>query len=131
MTLSATQWDMIPDRRRLRADVVAHNVLHVLEPWIERLDQLERWHESERPLQEGEKHRPPPKSHRDIYRALFDLLYAAGVEVITDADRARAGLAHRNHKGMTDQELEIYENRMIEAMLRPMPPFIVPDQTGS
>lgn len=121
MNLSAMNMDMLPDRRRLRAEVIAHNVLHALEPWIERLDQLEQWHESEQPLAEGEERRRPPRPHREIYRALFDLLYAIGVEVITDADRAAAGLDHRNQKGMTDQELRIMENRLLEAMLRPMP----------
>jgi hypothetical protein len=126
MGLTATEMSMTPDRRRMRADVVAHQVLHALEPWIERLDQLERWHESERELKEGEERRRPPRPHREILRALIDVLYATGVEVITDADRAAAGLDHRHDKGMTDYELQIYEARRIEAMLRPMPPYIVP-----
>lgn len=122
MTLSEMQMDMLPDRRRLRAQVVAHNVLHILEPWIERLDRLEQWHEANRPLKDGD--RPPPKNSRDIYRALFELLYATGVEVITDADRAAAGLDHRNQKGMTDQELRIMERRIMDTMLRQISPTV-------
>lgn len=126
MSLTATEMSMIPNRRRLRADVVAHQVMHALEPWIERLDQLEQWYENERELKEGEERRRPPRPHREILGALIDVLYATGVEVITDADRAAAGLDHRHDRGMTDQELQIYEARRIEAMLRPTPPFIVP-----
>lgn len=123
MSLTATEMSMIPDRRRLRADVLAHHLLHAMEPWIDRLDRLEEWHESERAAKSGGKPRRPPRPHREVYRALFDVLYATGVEVITDADRAAAGLNHRYDKGMTDHELRIYEDRLHEAMKRPMPPY--------
>lgn len=110
----ASQMNMMPDRRRLRAEIVAHHVLIALEPWIERLDRLELWNGVA-----GGDSAGRPKIRRDIYRVLFDLLYITGAEVITDADRVAAGLEPRNEHGLTDSELRILENRMTEAMLKP------------
>lgn len=109
---------MLPDLRRRRADVIAHNILHALEPWIERLERLDEWRSAETP--EGEPRFSPPKNRRDIYRAVFDLLYAQGMEVIADSDRAEAGLDWRNHKGLTNRELMILEERRLEVMRRPI-----------
>lgn len=123
MTISAMQRSMTPDRRRQRAQVVASHVLHALEPWIERLERLEDWCEQERKAAGGPEGRP--NNRRDIYRALFDLLYATGAEVITESDRIAAGLEPRNEKGLTEIELRIIDDRLTEAMLRPMP-YIFP-----
>lgn len=112
-----SQMSMMLDRRRMRAEIVAHHVLIALEPWIERLDRLEAWNEQERKAEGSPAGRP--KTRRDIYRSLFDLLYVTGAEVITDADRAMAGLEPRNERGLTETELRIMEDRMTEAMLKP------------
>ena len=76
--------------------------------------------------EKGKKADVPRSSYREISNVLFDLFYATGVEVITDSDRAAAGLEHRHHYGMTDEELRIFEHRYIHAMLNPTPPGIVP-----
>ena len=125
MALTAMERSMMPDYRRLRAQVVAHNVLHALEPWIERLERLEEWQERER--KDGDK-RGRPRTRRDIHEALFSLFFAIGVEVITDADRAAAGLDPRNERGLTEYEMRAMEERRMEAMLRPVPPVIIPSR---
>lgn len=56
--------------------------------------------------------------HRDANRDLMEIFYEAGAELITDADRAAAGLLRRGPYGLTAQELAIIENKRIEAMLR-------------
>jgi hypothetical protein len=58
--------------------------------------------------------------YREAARALLDLFYDNGVDVITDQMRADAGLPPRGEKGWTEQELHVMEMRRIEAMLKPM-----------
>lgn len=125
MTLSAMQASMMPDRRRLRAQVVSHYALHALEPWIERLEQLEEWVERER-MAAGEPEVRRPRSRRDIAEALFDLFFAIGAEVITDADRAEAGLDPRNERGLTMHELHAMEDRLMAAMRTPVHVIVDP-----
>lgn len=110
---------MMPDRRRMRANIVAHHVLHALEPFIDRLDRLEQF--ARRGQEDAAGRTGRMDTRRQIYRSLFDLLYATGVEVISDADRAAAGLEPRNERGLTERELQIMEARLIEAMLAPAP----------
>lgn len=57
---------------------------------------------------------------------LLDALDGAGIDIITNDDRAKAGLPPRGPKGWTDQELKILDLKRMEAMLAPMPPLIVP-----
>lgn len=59
------------------------------------------------------------RGHRDASRELFEALYESGAEVITDADRAAAGLPARGPYGLTIEQLRILDERYMEAMLRP------------
>lgn len=63
--------------------------------------------------------------HRDASRALMQMFYESGADIITDADRAVAGLPERGPYGVTREELQIMETRRMKAMLEPMPPMIV------
>lgn len=112
------------DRRRARAQAMTGFVLNALEPWVDRLQCLEDRAAS---IEKDDSYQRSPEDHRrSIRRALFDLFSAVGVEVITDADRALAGLDPRNHLGLTEFEMQTMENRLREAMLRPAPPMIFP-----
>jgi hypothetical protein len=66
------------------------------------------------------------RGHREASRDLFEVLYESGAEVITDADRATAGLSPRGPYGLTEEQLRILDARYTEAMLRPMPSLLVP-----
>jgi len=63
----------------------------------------------------GENHGP-----RDASRDLFEALYEAGAEVVTDADRAAAGLPPRDQYGLTREELVLLEQRRLDAMRAPL-----------
>ena len=67
------------------------------------------------------------KNNSDKYvaREVMDLFMALGVEVITEADRIQAGLEPRDHNGMTLQEIQIMDTRLIKAMLEPMQPMFM------
>jgi|ERR1700686_3047773 hypothetical protein len=116
MPLTAMQLSMMPDRRRLRAETVAHQILFALEVFIDRFERLERYAEDE-----NKDYRGNPNVRRDLYREIFAALYASGVEVITDADRAAAGLEWRNEKGMTETELRAMEDRLMAALYSTKP----------
>ena len=62
---------------------------------------------------------------REASRELFAMFYEAGADIITDADRAAAGLLPRDKHGLTREELQILEAKRIQAMLAPLPPMIV------
>lgn len=64
---------------------------------------------------------------RDASRELFEALYEAGGDIITDADRATAGLPMRGPYGLTLEQLSILEARHTQAMLGPVPAFILPE----
>ncbi len=97
-----TQDYLIPwqDMRRLRADALTAHVMRVIAPYITDV--------------ENNLH---AKAHRELYKVFHD----AGVEIITDMDRASAGLMPRNDQGYTREELQILEHRRREAMLSPLP----------
>lgn len=65
----------------------------------------------------------PDDSHRmrHVTTQLLDFFIAAGAEVITDADRAMAGLQPRGPSGLTADELLALEKRRIDAMMGPAP----------
>ena len=65
------------------------------------------------------------RGHRDASRDLMAMFYESGADIITDADRAAAGLPDRGPSGMTREELQIMEARRMEAMLAPLPPMFV------
>lgn len=91
--------------REQRADALAHHVLEIVKPFL---------------------HDNRAYTKRDASRALCEAFYNSGVEVITDADRALAGLRPRNHMGLTREELQALEMHRLNAMLRPMLPVHFP-----
>lgn len=93
------------DKRRTRADSLTAHIMHAI---------------GEHLCRHGEA-----DGAREASRALFEMFYEAGVDIVTDLDRANAGLAPRDHSGMTRDELRIMEYKYIETMLRPMPPTIL------
>lgn len=95
--------DFTPDRQRNQTMAVVHFVMQAIA-----------------------KHIPDDGPHRKYAtRDLFDALQAAGVDIITNEDRAKAGLPPRGPKGWTDHELQILEAKRMEALLSPMPPMIM------
>ena len=65
------------------------------------------------------------RGHQDASRALMQMFYESGADIITDADRAAAGLPDRGPSGLTREELQIMEARRMEAMLAQVPPMFV------
>ena len=116
-------FEVMPDRRRIRAEIIAHHIALAINPQIERLERLEDW--AYRQCEDADKQGLRPRHMRDIYEKIFEVLYLAGAEVITDADRAAAGLEWRDAKGLTPTELRILEDRLTTAMLSPAP-FVQP-----
>jgi hypothetical protein len=96
------QPDFYPDLRRRRADGLVAHILHIVEKYVGDRD-----------------------DRNQCARELQELLWAAGVEIITDADRQAAGLPMRSTNGLTLQEMHILESRRIEAVLGTAPPMIV------
>lgn len=93
------------DRRRMRADAITAHIMHAIGGYLCRHGDVD--------------------GAREASRALFQMLYEAGADIVTDLDRSNAGLAPRDHNGLTREELQIMEAKRIEAMLSPMPPMIV------
>lgn len=60
---------------------------------------------------------PESRACRDVARVLEELFHASGVQIITEADRAAAGLPPRDHNGMTLEELTVMEAHFRRAML--------------
>lgn len=94
-----------PWLRRVRADQIASHILNIVGKYL---------------CDHG-----GARGHRDASRDLVEALYESGADIITDADRATAGLPMRGPYGLTVEELRILEARHTEAMLRPIPPFVV------
>jgi hypothetical protein len=86
-----------PNRRYQKARNLTAHVMHILDKYL---------HSS--------------VNHREIVRELEDLFYTAGAEVITEHDRINAGLAPRNHNGLTLEEIAILDARFAKAMLEPL-----------
>jgi len=84
------------NRRQIRAQMLTAQIMHILD----------------RHLKDG--------AHRDVARELEELFYARGAYVVTDAERAQAGLSPRDHHGLTIEELVAIEGRMMEALLMPV-----------
>lgn len=96
---------MHQNRRYMRGRQLAAQVLHHIAPYIDQ--------------------RPERNAMREIARELEELFFCAGVQVITEADRAAAGLDPRDHNGLTLEEIRIMENRLLAAMLEPLAPLHV------
>jgi hypothetical protein len=93
------------DRRRMRADAITAHIMHAIGDYLCRHGDVD--------------------GAREASRALFKMLYEAGADIVTDLDRSKAGLAPRDHNGLTRDELQIMEMKRIEAMLSPVPPMIL------
>lgn len=91
--------DLRIDRRRQRADQLTAAILRVIIPYLADETGDER---------------------RDAHYALLELLYKAGAEVITDADRATVGLPPRDGMGYTGDELRAMEAFRLNLLMRPM-----------
>lgn len=100
----STRAEMIPELRRHRAQQLTSHIMHIVGKYL---------------CDHGEVH-----GARDASRDLMDALYESGAEVITDHDRATAGLPPRGPYGLTAEELSIREARMLEVMRHPT--FIIP-----
>lgn len=96
---------MVPELRRVRAQQTTAHIMHIVSKYL---------------CDHGEM-----DGHKHASRELMEALYESGAEVITDIDRATAGLPPRGPYGLTAEELRIRGARLTEAMLRPMPPMIL------
>lgn len=100
-SLNVKSYIPLPDARHLRARSLSAQILRVLGPYI------------------------ADRNWRDVQEALELLLSREGVEVLTDEDRANAGLPPRGPTGWTTDELLAYEKRKLEVMLQPLPTVVV------
>lgn len=96
---------MIPEMRRNRASRITAHIMHLIGKYL---------------CDHGEERGP-----RYASEALFEALYESGADIVTDADRATAGLAARGPYGITAEELRIIEAKRIQEMLAPMSPMII------
>ena len=94
--------------RRARADMLAAHIMSIVRKYIP---------------DDGSKAR------RRAQEDLRDALYTSGGDMISDADRAEAGLAPRNEFGITAEEMQAMELRRREIMLRPFTATLT-DQEG-
>lgn len=94
------------NRRHMRAQQLLGHVLHVIEKYI------------------------PHESYEGVARDIEDLFLITGAYIVTDADRAAAGLPMRGVDGLTLDELKIIEAKMIQAMLAPPKPLVVSLSSG-
>lgn len=62
-----------------------------------------------------------PDAYRNAARKLEELFHTAGAYIVTDADRAAAGLPMRDHNGLTLEELVVIEAKMMQAMMETLP----------
>lgn len=97
---------IMPEYRYNRANMLTAHIMQVVGKYL---------------CEHGETH-----GGRDAARELFEMFYEAGADIITDADRAAAGLLPRDEHGLTREEFQILEAKRIQAMLAPMPPIFIP-----
>lgn len=93
-----------PDRRRLRTNVLVAEVLQAIGPF----------------LREDERVR----GHEEASRILMHKFYEAGVDFLTDQDRAELGLSERGANGWTAEEVQALEAKRLEALMAPLPPLV-------
>lgn len=96
---------MVPELRRNRASQITSHIMQLIGRYI---------------CDHGEE-----RGSREASAVLFEAIYESGADIITDTDRATAGLAPRGAYGITAEELRIMEARRMKAMLGPLPSFIV------
>lgn len=92
-----------PNRRKMRADALAAMTMRAVERYLDNSP-------------EALDHNVRKRAHQE----LFDMFYQVGADIVTDLDRANAGLPARNSEGYTDEELQILEASKREMMIRPM-----------
>lgn len=97
---------MRDDRRRMRSHALVSHILHVIEKHLSGKDNRRN-------------------VMRDIAYELDDKFRTEGVEIITDATRAEAGLLPRGPDGWTIEEMQILERRRLEAMYSVTPPVMI------
>jgi len=83
------------NRRLPYTRAVLHHVLHVVRPYVR---------------DEGYK-------FDELAQKLEELFYTNGAYIVTDADRAAAGLPMRDGNGLTLDELHIIEAKTLSAMV--------------
>lgn len=92
--------------RHIRAQRVTAHLMHALDRILDQAD-------------------PDLDLHRRVSREITELLTTDGVEVFTDYDRQEIGLPPRGPDGWTVTEMHALENKRLEALISPMPHFIV------
>lgn len=100
------RFGFVPELRRRHAQVLTAHIMHAIGDYL---------------CPHGEV-----DGLREASAKLFEMIYESGAYIVTDADRQAAGLPMRGPYGLTPQELQIMEMKRIEAMLAPMPSFLVP-----
>jgi hypothetical protein len=98
---SALEQSLQPDYRLHRARSLTGHVMHILDKHM--------------------PYRDETNARRKIYGEILEAFHKAGVDIITEHDRRKAGLEPRNEKGITPTELQIMELKRVEAMLLPIP----------
>ena len=83
------------NRRLPYTRAVLHHVLHVVRPYV----------------------RDEGYQFDELAQKLEELFYTAGAYIVTDADRAAAGLTMRDGNGLTLDELHIIEAKTLSAMV--------------
>jgi hypothetical protein len=97
---TATEQLRRQDMRMYRAQSLMHAVLQRIDPYLD----------------------PELGNHarRDVYEALLKLFHDEGVDVITDAQRADAGLPPRGPDGWTIEEMMAIEKRRLDILTAPI-----------
>lgn len=102
--MNATEKMLQINKRRMRAQMMAAELYRVIEPHLDR-----------------------DADRRTVHDGLMELIFSDGWEVITDAQRAEAGLPPRNEEGWTAEELVALEQHRLDLMTRPIfAPFPIP-----
>jgi hypothetical protein len=96
---TATEQMRRQDLRMMRSQQLVAAVLHKLGPLLDDRQDYVR---------------------RDAYEALLELFHNEGVDVITDAQRADAGLPPRGPDGYTMEEMVAIEKRRLDMLNAPL-----------
>ncbi len=92
--------DYRTDKRGRRADALAHAVMQEIGGMLQ------------------------SDMKRDAHRAIVDMLWRIGADVITDAERAEIGLETRDNMGWTARELAMWESHLLMKMCEPPRPMV-------
>lgn len=108
-----------PNRRAMRAAAVTARLMEALNPLLREAE-----------IRANNESFPTvamPRLHlqRHVHRVLYETLAKMGADILTDEDRAAAGLEIRDEGGWTPMELHIMEMHYLDAMTRPFPRIVV------